>query len=658
MADGSHLHGVAHWVRIFELASKQGVLNHGRDMAGSTNQYILKTVQEGLTVRTVDELKKLLSLLPLQEKPTRKAELVNAIANYLLGAGLKNLWQTLDELQQAAVAEAVYLTEGRHQAEQFRAKYGALPQWHDRSSIYSYNRPAAKLDLFFYPISAYATSSLLPEELRHQLQQFVPPPQALTLRSSADPPQHFQVRRRYFDYEQRQSMVKVNDIDVVSESTEQAAQQDFMAILRLIHLGKVSVSDKTLMPSKATLTAISPLLQRGDYYSETDEPDDDYHDPIGAIKPFAWVMLLQAGGLASLDGKKLQLTKTGQKAMGATAAKTLKALWKKWLKTTFLDELRRVESIKGQTGKGKRSLTAVSGRRMHIMTALSQCPVGAWVNVVDLKRYMIASDQSFEVSRNPESLYICEPGYGHLYDAAGRWSILQDAYLKCFLLEYAATLGFLDVAYIPPYDAPRDHLDDFWGTDDLSFLSRYDGLLAFRINALGAFCFGLTDTYTAAPITTASKLTVLPNLDLVLTGAPLSAAESLMMETFTRQTADAVWKLDREVALKAAEAGHLLQEFYDFLTQASVAALPKTVEQFFADCRRRSESLQDQGMARLIDCADAALAAQIAHDSRTKKYCQLAGERQLVVLLDQETRFRNGLRKLGYSWPLNNGSAR
>ena len=95
-----------------------------------------------------------------------------------------------------------------------------------------------------------------------------------------------------------------------------------------------------------------------------------------------------------------------------------------------------------------------------------------------------------------------------------------------------------------------------------------------------------------------------------------------------------------------------MQEFYDFLTQVSAEALPKTVEQFFTDCRSRSQSLQDQGMARLIECADATLAVQIAHDSRTKRYCQLAGERYLVVLLDDETRFRNGLRKLGYSLPM------
>ncbi len=610
----------------------------------------LNTLEEGLTFHTVDELNKLLKLLPTRDRPTRKADLVDVIAQYLRSPNLKKLWKELNELQQAAVAEAIYVTEGRYLPAQFQAKYGQLPEWDTRTSFYRYGRSAEALDLFFYPLSNYSgVGDVLPEDLRLKLKAFVPEPQSLTLKSSDQPPEIIQVEYLSYDYQARKRVRTVEAVSVVCCPTEQAAQQDLLAVLRLVHLGKVNVSDKTLMPGKATLKEIVPLLQGGDYYSEAEQPKDT--DAIGAIKPFAWVMLLQGGELAQLEGKKLQLTKAGQKAMGADPAKTIKAVWKKWLKTTLLDELRRTETIKGQTGKGKRGLTALSGRRKHIVDVLSQCPTEQWVEYTDLKRYLIASGQSFEVSRSPETLYISEPGYGYLYDQSG-WSILQDAYLRCFLFEYAATLGLMDVAYAAPYEVPQSEFHQLWGADDYSFLSRYDGLLAFRINPLGAFCMDLSDSYTAAPVTVESTLRVLPNLDIVMTGKPLSPAEALMMDTFTIQTSDAVWKLDRETALKAAEAGHALKEFQDFLTQASAEAFPKTVEQFFKDCLSRSQSLQDKGIARLIECADATLAALIAHDSRTKKYCQLAGENHLVVLLDQETRFRNGLRKLGYSLPL------
>jgi len=54
------------------------------------------------------------------------------------------------------------------------------------------------------------------------------------------------------------------------------------------------------------------------------------------------------------------------------------------------------------------------------------------------------------------------------------------------------------------------------------------------------------------------------------------------------------------------------------------------------------------------------LAAQIASDSRTKAYCFLADQPKeivpgeacyLVVPAETETKFRNGLKKMGYSLP-------
>ena len=617
------------------------------------NRLQLKTVEEGLYYYTVDELKKILQILPLAAAPSRKAEIVDEIATYLLGPGLKQQWQALNQLQQAAVAEAIYRNEGYYQHEQFKAKYGSAPKWPTLTSFDRYRLPAAALDLFFYPTAKYTRDKMVPVDLQKQLKAFVPEPKTLDLPSTDRDPETVTVYRRHYDRKHYRSVAVAEQVPATLCRTEQAAQQDLLAVLRLVQLGKVSVSDKTLMPSKATLQAIAPLLHGGDYYGAADEPDDG-SDPIGVIKPFAWVMLVQAGGLASLDGKKLQLTKAGQKAMGAAPSQTIKTIWKKWLKTTLLDELRRVDAIKGQTGKAKRGLTAVSGRRAQIAELLSECPVGHWVECDRLKRYAIASDRSLTVSRSPEHLYISDSHYGSLYGVeAGRWSILEDAYLRCVLFEYAATLGMLDVAYTTPYEGNcGSDLDEFWGTDDLSFLSRYDGLKMFRLTPLGALCLGLTATYTVAPVVADSTLRVLPNLDIVMAGAPLNPSENLLMETFTRKTGDAVWKLDREAALKAVEAGHSLPEFQKFLTDASAGELPQIVQQFFQDCCDRAESLQDRGMARLIECADGTLAVTIAHDSRTKKYCQLAGERYLVVPVEQETRFRNGLRKLGYSLPL------
>ena len=118
-----------------------------------------------------------------------------------------------------------------------------------------------------------------------------------------------------------------------------------------------------------------------------------------------------------------------------------------------------------------------------------------------------------------------------------------------------------------------------------------------------------------------------------------------------RRKSDAVWHLDRDSLLAAVENGRDLTILRDFLAASSDDLLPGNVEQFLDDIAQRTRQLQDKGMARLIECADPALAALLANDSRTKRYCLLAGERHLAVFADDETRFRSALRKLGYSLP-------
>ncbi len=614
------------------------------------------TVTEALSQRNVDYLKKLLSFLPVDHKPTRKADLVKAIAAQLQGTKLRAVWKDLDSLQRHAVAEAAFSEHGQFKSDQFQAKYGGQPNWgEDSKYIFSYIDKPSRLGLFFYSSDRYSSQpgKTLPDDLKQELRQFVPQPAAFTLSNCKDAPSVWEIERQQFDFTTRTRQTLSEQLPVTHCDTERAAQHDLLAVLRLINLGKVAVSDKTFLPSATTIQAVTPLLQGGDYYSEL-MPREEWHQdyPIGPIKALAWPLIAQAAGLASLSGKKLQLTPAGQKALGSDPAKTLQNAWKKWQKTRLLDELRRIDNIKGQTGKGKRGLTAASGRRAVIVRALSECPESRWVAFDDFKRYMIATERTFEVTRAPEHLYFLEAGYGNLYNVGSSWSILQTSYSKCFLFEYVATLGLLDVAYISPYDNMVEGLGDFWGTDDFAFLSRYDGLVSFRVNALGAYCLGLSAQYTPTSVTVQSSLRVLPNLDVIVTGQPLSSAEILVLELYAKKVSDAVWKLERDQALSSLAAGHSLSDLRQLLHQASQEALPDTVEQFLTDLETRSQGLKDRGTARLIECTDPTLATLIAHDSRTKKYCILAGDRHLVVPTEGETRFRNALRKLGYTIPL------
>jgi hypothetical protein len=439
--------------------------------------------------------------------------------------------------------------------------------------------------------------------------------------------------------------------------TEPEALHDLPAVLRLIDAGKISVSATTRRPGQAAQKAVAAVLYGGDFYTGEEEGLAEEERADLPIKTFAWPVIVQAAGFANLSGSRLQLTAAGRKAAALPPHEALRIAWDKWERTTMLDEFSRVNAIKGQGGKGKSSLTGVAGRRESVVDALADCPPGAWLSIDELSRYMQAAGHTFEITRDPWSLYISEAHYGTLgYSGSHDWKILQARYILALLFEYAATMGLIDVAYILP-GAARSDYGDLWGTDDLYYLSRYDGLLYIRLNALGAWILGLTDRYEPRLVEVEPTLTVLPNREVAVTGRALSPGDALFLERFAEPVSEAVWRLSERKCLAAVEEGMSLAALPEFLRTRSGRELPQTVEVFLNDLRERAGRLRDLGAARLVECADAALALLLVHDRRLRGLCWLAGERHLVFRAADEAAVRRALRELGYALPPAGGAA-
>ena len=101
----------------------------------------IPTLLEALNNTNVDQLKSLLSLLPVTDIPKRKAELVAATYRALQGDTLGKLWTELDELQQAAISEVVYSNSSQFEGQQFKAKYGKLPNFDILGEYYKKGYP-------------------------------------------------------------------------------------------------------------------------------------------------------------------------------------------------------------------------------------------------------------------------------------------------------------------------------------------------------------------------------------------------------------------------------------------------------------------------------------------------------------------------------------
>jgi hypothetical protein len=340
------------------------------------------------------------------------------------------------------------------------------------------------------------------------------------------------------------------------------------------------------------------------------------------------------------------LSTAGVKALSSSPASVLRAIWSKWLKSSLFDEFSRIDVIKGQKSKG-RVMTALAPRRAVINQALKCCSVGAWITVDEFSRFMQATDQTFEVTHDRWKLYVAEQDYGHLGHAGyGTWETLQLRYLLCFLFEYAATLGIIDVAYVDPRGA-RGDFSGMWGTDDLQFFSRYDGLVYFRLTPLGAYCLGLSEDYTVAAAQPGVRLSVLPGLHVNVVEGKLSTEEFMMLDTWCVEVTGQSWRLDRGKALEAIEKGHDIAELQAFLQARDDQPLPETVESFITTTRKKGKALTIKGTALLIDCDDAETAVMIASRKEAAGLCLRAGDRQLVVRLENEEKFRALIRSLG-----------
>lgn len=622
----------------------------------------------------MEELKKLLAVCRTTQRPARKPAIIGLILDEMQGDNLKATWGRLDTLQQAAVVETAHSEDSRYREAQFVAKYGKEPDF-GNTGEYSW-----RSSFNHSPLGLFLYDSTLPEDLKAELRAFVPAPAPLILQTLDEVPSRYDLIIRVYDDETMKSRPETVPLVVTTRDVERDALQEIPNVLRLISAGKVSVSEKTQTPTAGSVKAVGGLLSNGDYYDNRAQPDDEEktfvddsepaepsltrdgksrqaraisttgyeEEDIGPIKAFAWPLVMQAARLTAMTGKKMALSPAGQKALTAPAHETARTLWQHWLKSDIYDEMRRINAIRGQTGAGKADLTKPATRRAGIAQVLMQCPVGRWVNINAFLRYLRA-EYDFTVSRNTWSLYISEAGYGSL-GGASTWNVLEARYTLCFLFEYAATLGLIDVAYVPPAQTRSDY-GDLWGADDLAFFSCYDGLIALRLNALGAYCLGQSHSYTPPAREQAHVLRVLPNRDVVITDLRAASGDVLILGLYAEKTSERVYRLDQARMLAAVESGREIQELRELLTTRSSEALPPVVERFLQDVETRGQRVQDRGMARLIECADAPTAQLLTHDPCTKRYCLPAGERHVIVPADSEAAFRKGLHQVGYILP-------
>ena len=162
-----------------------------------------------------------------------------------------------------------------------------------------------------------------------------------------------------------------------------------------------------------------------------------------------------------------------------------------------------------------------------------------------------------------------------------------------------------------------------WGTDELGFCGRYDGLLYVRLMRLGAYCLGIVDTYEMPVEESAGLVKVLPNLELVLVSdAACSPADAARLEMFASPKNERVWRIDRRRILAHIETGGSMDDIRRELESVADGDIPKTSSTLLDEIERKATAI------------------------KARQPC-----RHLAVPAKNERAFRTAVKKLGYVLP-------
>ena len=588
-----------------------------------------------LCLRTGDALNRVARALGLATRYGKKSVVAGAIATALTH-DLPEVVRSLSEEERTVLREAA-AAEGGLAPSQFAAKHRAA--WPVENDYWGRPKETSALLAFGHMDDGlYVLAPGLAGPLRQLLGE--PPP--LTIGVLDELPEAIHVPRRWGEGAGQERPIRVS-------AGEPRAFAEVRRVLTLARAGKLAVTDKQRRPTEAAVRRVAELLAEPDFEVEDVEGmDDKWYQAAGPIRAHAWPVLAQQCGWCRPKAGKLVLTPAGSEFLASSQPQEYRAGVERFLLDDNFDELNRVPTIRGQGGSGGRYATPPSWRRDALMSSVDLWPVGRWVPFPEALRFAYATQGHVSVHTEPYRLYFAEQQYGHL---ASYSRDLTAVYLRALLFESLGTLGLVDVAYVHPHRLWPE-FEHSWGTDDLAFCSRYDGLLFVRINALGAYCLHQTDTYEAQAAEPRALFSILPNQDIAVVGDAAEAAASLhILGQYAVQKGERLWRLDRRRMLDTVEAGGSVADLRAFLAAYATDGVPHTVEVLLNDLEAKAAAVRGMEDAVLIELATDDDAAIIAGHAETRRYCQRLGERGLAVRARDLARFRTALKKAGYALP-------
>jgi len=563
-----------------------------------------------------DQLKEYVKLCGGPSSLTRKADRANFLVETLTDpVQLRRLWEQMDDLSRKAVA-AAYHNDGIFNSTAFIAQYGSLPE-RPQNDRWSYRREPIVQDLFIH-------SNEIPTEVMALLAPIVPAPERFQLTGSQDVP----------DVVGKKGQA----IEIFVAEREIAGLHDLTLYLTLLGRESLKLSTSSYRLTPKSVETLVAGLQMGDLFSDAEKAED-------AILPYGLTVFCSQSGLTTYKGK---LSELANNFLATNDAHLLLEAFESWAEGGKYDEIERIQALRGVRSRGIR-LTSPASRREKILEALSWCPTGVWISITDFYRAIRVWHFDFDLENGTDKLYVGYRGNQRWYEPwapmESQWLLTTGLYINTILMEYLAAIGAIDIVY--SYPENQTFPGQAYNYDELTY-SRYDGLLYFRINPLGAYFFGQADGYESSQPPASALFAIAADGSIaLLQPKEVSAAQQAQLDQIAEGQGER-YRLSVAKLLGVLESSADLEIQRNFLRQNNRGELPVEVIALLDKIEADSKALRITTKSLTIQVRSAELVRQVLADPKAGKIARQLDDKTLIIPASRETAFRNALREMGY----------
>lgn len=360
--------------------------------------------------------------------------------------------------------------------------------------------------------------------------------------------------------------------------------KDFDMLLSFINNNRVPATKAGGYMNKTALLKFWKIAGYDEICNNGAGTIEDIRNAGEAIVSYALVQLLRCGDVVDIIKERFVLSKNASHFAGLSLIDKAQFLYEAYINhgNSIINECMRISSAKL---KISRSVYNLSEPRREIISYLKECPVNEWIDFNQFSKEVYKSNRDlFAVTGGA---LIRDDYYNQYYNEAP-WDDFEFCAISNVLMEYLATLGAVDV--LAEETCHSDYDVEYSGYETAYF----------RLTNLGAYLFGLTDSYQGKQPGTSvdgdEGLIVQPNFDIIIPNSISRMRHELFFDRFAEKAVNdkevSIYKLDFKAVVNALNIGILIKEIEEYCESYSAVPVPDNVKAAFSEWENQSTRIR------------------------------------------------------------------